>query len=190
MQQEVDRLQQILFYRELGVSLDEIKDIVTYPSFNGAKALREHREKLLEKSAQLDLLIANVEKTIASIERNTMMSDKEKLEGFKQTLVADNERKYGKEVREKYGDEVVDKSNNKLKNMTQEDYNEITRLENELMETLFAAFQTGDPAGELAQKSGGFASSVAKLLLGWIHKRCPCRSCPDVCRRREIYSIL
>jgi DNA-binding transcriptional MerR regulator len=152
-QQEVDRLQQILFYRELGVSLDEIKDIVTDPSFDEAKTLSEHREKLLEKRAQFDLLIANVEKTIASIERNTMMSDKEKFEGFKQTLVADNERKYGKEVREKYGDEIVNRSNNKLKNITQEDYNKITRLENELMETLYAAFQTGDPAGELAQKA-------------------------------------
>jgi len=47
--EEVDRLQQILFYRELGVSLDSIKNIITSPSFNGVEALREHREKLLEK---------------------------------------------------------------------------------------------------------------------------------------------
>ena len=46
-QAEVDRLQQILFYRELGVSLDRIKEIVTASSFNGATALKEHREQLL-----------------------------------------------------------------------------------------------------------------------------------------------
>ncbi|HBP63596.1 MAG TPA: MerR family transcriptional regulator, partial [Desulfosporosinus sp.] len=61
---EVDRLQQILFYRELGVSLDSIRDIVTSPSFDGAQALREHHEKLLEKREQLDRLISNVERTI------------------------------------------------------------------------------------------------------------------------------
>ena len=117
---EVDRLQQILFYRELGVSLDNIKDIVTSPSFDGANALREHREKLLEKREQLDLLIANVDKTIALTEGRIKMSDKEKFEGFKQKMIDENEKKYGKEIREKYGKDTVEKSNEKLKNMTEE----------------------------------------------------------------------
>lgn len=67
-QEEVDRLQQILFYRELGVSLERIKQIMTSPSFDAAQALREHREQLLDKRKQLDTLISNVEKTIASHE--------------------------------------------------------------------------------------------------------------------------
>ena len=37
-QDEVDKLQQILFYRELGVSLESIKDIVTAPSFDRAES--------------------------------------------------------------------------------------------------------------------------------------------------------
>jgi DNA-binding transcriptional MerR regulator len=152
-QEEVDRLQQILFYRELGVSLENIKEIVTKPTFDGAKALREHREKLLEKRKQLDLLILNVEKTIASGERRLTMSDQEKFEGFKQKLIDENEKKYGKEVREKYGDEAANRSNQKLKNMTPEQHEEITKLTEEVLETLYAAFETGDPAGELAQKT-------------------------------------
>ncbi|WP_432409188.1 MerR family transcriptional regulator [Wukongibacter sp. M2B1] len=152
-QNEVDRLQQILFYRELGVNLESTKNIITSPTFDELEALREHREKLLEKREQLELLIDNVDKTIVSKERSIIMSDKEKFEGFKNKLIEDNEKKYGEEIREKYGDEAVNKSNNKLKNMTQEEYYEITRLENEVIETLHAAFETGDPAGELAQKA-------------------------------------
>jgi DNA-binding transcriptional MerR regulator len=152
-QSEVDRLQQILFYRELGVSLGSIKDIITAPSFDGAQALREHHEQLLEKRAQLDLLITNVEKTIALGEGRIKMMDKEKFEGFKQKLVADNEARYGKEIREKYGDETVNKSYQKVKGMSQEQYDEVTKLAAEVMETLHAAFKTGDPAGELAQKA-------------------------------------
>lgn len=38
-------------------------------------------------------------------------------------------------------------------NMTQAEYQELQKLQNELMETLAAAFQTGDPASELAQKA-------------------------------------
>jgi DNA-binding transcriptional MerR regulator len=154
-QKEVDRLQQIMFYRELGVGLDEIKNIITSPNFDGAKALIEHREKLLEKRKQLDLLIANVDKTIECTERSVIMSDKEKFEGFKKKLVDDNEKKYGEEIREKYGEEAVNKSNNKVKNMTQEEYDKITKLTNEVNETLSEAFKTGDPAGELAQKAAG-----------------------------------
>ncbi len=152
-QDEVDRLQQILFYRELGLDLDSIKKMVTAPDFDGAQALKEHREKLLEKRQQLDALIANVEKTIATKEGRITMSDQEKFEGFKKKLVEDNEHKYGKEIREKYGDEQVDQSNAKVMNMSQEDYEKVTKLAEQVNETLAEAFKTGDPAGELAQKA-------------------------------------
>lgn len=152
-QVEVDRLQQILFYRELGVSLDSIKDIVTAPSFDGAKALREHREKLLEKRIQLDLLIANVDKTIALTEGRIKMKDKEKFEGFKQKMIDDNEKKYGEEIRKKYGKDTIERSNEKLKNMTQEEYDEVTSLAEQVIVTLSEAFKNGDPSSELAQKA-------------------------------------
>lgn len=152
-QGEVDRLQQILFYRELGVSLDNIKEIVTDPNFDGVTALKEHREKLLEKREQLDLLIANVDKTIALTEGRIKMTDKEKFAGFKQKMIEDNEKKYGAEIRRKYGDETVDRSNKKVEGMTQEQYQEWEKLSAEVIDTLNEAFKTGDPAGELAQKA-------------------------------------
>ena len=152
-QAEIDRLQQILFYRELGVSLESIRDIMTSPSFDGSKALRDHRMKLLDKREQLDKLISNVEKTIALTEGRTEMTDKEKFEGFRQKLIDDNERKYGREIREKYGSETVERANDKVRNMTQEQYTEVQRLSEELMKTLGEAFKTEDPAGALAQKA-------------------------------------
>lgn len=152
-QAEVDRFQQILFYRELGVDLERIKRIVTAPDFNRAKALKEHRENLLEKKAQLELLITNVEKTIAVTEGRMKMSNEEKFTGFKQKMISDNEQKYGKEIREKYGNETIDQSNAKLMNMTEEEYAEVTKLAEEVQTTLAQAFATKDPAGELAQKA-------------------------------------
>lgn len=152
-QHEVDRLQQILFYRELGVSLENIKEIITSSDFDGTKALKEHREKLLEKRSQLNLLIANVEKTIAVSEGRINMSNKEKFEGFKRKMVEDNEKKYGEEIREKYGEDTVETSNAKLMNMTEEEYQEMEKVSNELHETLKEAFASGDPASELGQKA-------------------------------------
>jgi len=152
-QKEVDRLQQILFYRQLDVSLEDIKAIVTAPSFDEVKALKEHRAKLLEKREQLDLLIANIDKTIAGKEGRISMKDEEKFEGFKKRLVEENERKYGKEAREKYGDDSVDRSNKRFLNMSQEEYDRAVKLEKEVLDTLAEAYKTGDPAGELAQKT-------------------------------------
>jgi DNA-binding transcriptional MerR regulator len=152
-QAEVDRLQQILFYRELGVSLESIKEIVTAPSFDGAKALRDHREQLLEKREQLDLLIKNVDKTIALTEGRMNMSNKEKFEGFKKKMIDENEKKYGKEIREKYGDDKFDQSKAKLMNMTEDEHDRVTKLAEQVQETLAQAFAAGDPASELAQKA-------------------------------------
>lgn len=152
-QAEVDRLQQILFYRELGVSLESIRNLVTAPSFDGTKALKEHREKLLDKRKQLDLLIANVDKTIALTEGRITMSDKEKFEGFKQNMIDENEKKYGEEVRAKYGHEQANKSNQRLLGLTEEQYAQWEKLSADVLETLQEAYETSDPAGELAQKT-------------------------------------
>ncbi len=150
---EVDRLQHILFYRELGVELKDIKKILDDPDFNELKALKEHERKLTDKRKHLNSLIDTVGKTIESKERSFIMSDTEKFDGFKKLLIEDNEKRYGSEIRRKYGDEAVEDSNNKLKNMTSKEYGEINELEKSMYEALYTAMETGDPAGKMAQKA-------------------------------------
>lgn len=81
------------------------------------------------------------------------MSNEEKFEGFKKRLINENEEKYGQEIRELYGKEAIKKSNEKVKNMSKEEHERMTNIEDELMKTLQDAMQTGNPAGELAQKA-------------------------------------
>lgn len=150
-QMEVDLLQQILFYRELEVSLEDIMEIIHQEDFDRRVALKEHYNKLKEKRARLDNIMATVEKTIASIEGGLTMQDQEKFEGFKEKLIDDNEKKYGKEIREKYGDDTVDASNAKLRGMSQEDYHAMTELGEDIMELLKKAYATADPSSAEAQ---------------------------------------
>lgn len=152
-QKEVDRLQQILFYREMGVRLEEIKKIIFSKDYDSETALQNHLAALLAKREQMDLLIANVEKTIRAKKGEIIMSDKEKFNGFIQKMVDDNERQYGEEIREKYGDDVVNRSNTKVKGMSEKQYAEAEGLYREFNETLKAAFEHGDPECELAQKA-------------------------------------
>lgn len=152
-QAEVNRLQLILFYRELEISLEDIRNILQAPSFDELQALKEHREKLLDRKQQLDLLIANVDKTIAVKEGGITMTDREKFTGFKQKMLEENEKKYGREIREKYGEETIKNSNKKFLAMTEEQYRAMEKLGGQINETLKAAMLTGDPAGELAQQA-------------------------------------
>lgn len=152
-QKQVDLLQQILFYRELGVSLDEIKEIIDSPEFDKVKALEDHLSALLRRKEQIDLLIKNVSHTIGSMKGECIMSNKEKFEGFKKNLIQDNEQKYGKEIREKYGDEAVNASNAKVAGMTEEQWEMQEELSIRIMESLKKALENGDPACEDAQKA-------------------------------------
>lgn len=158
---EVDRLQQILFYRELGLELERIKALLDSPDYNPQAALRSHHEALLKRRRQLDLLIMNVEKTMAYSEGMIEMTDKEKFEGFKKSMIESNEARYGKEVREKYGSEMADASNKKLQGMSEAEYAEAQALSEAVLEKLAAAMKTGAPEGELAQE-------VAALHKQWL----------------------
>ena len=161
-QEQVDTLQQILFYKELDFSLEEIKKLLSAPDFDRGRAFAYHLSALQKKRERLDKLILNVTNSLAALTALTAltalkgeinMTDKEKFEGFKQKLIDDNERKYGKEVRVKYGDTVMDESNAQVKGLSKEQYDNGERLRHEIEEALAAAFATGDPAGELAQRA-------------------------------------
>ena len=154
-QKEVDRLQQILFYRKLDIDLDTIKSILSSSTFDELAALIEHKEKLLEKRERLERLITTVENTLAYKEGRIDMNDTEKFQAFKEKMIGDNEKKFGEEVREKYRNDQLSKSNKMLKNMTQDQYQELEKLNSDVIDTLILAFDTKDPASELAQKAAG-----------------------------------
>lgn len=160
-QNEVNKLQQILFYRELGISLENIKNIINSPTFDSLSALKEHHNKLLAKRKQIDLLIENATKTIALREGKYIMTDLEKFEGFKEKIIDENEKNYGTEIREKYSEDVINQSNKKLKSMSKKDYDDWQNLSAEIISKLKKAFETGDVSNEISQE-------VARLHHKWL----------------------
>ncbi|WP_404408109.1 MerR family transcriptional regulator [Jeotgalibacillus malaysiensis] len=152
-QKEVDLLQQILFYRELEVSLDEIRRIIYHPDFDLIAALQQHVEKLQKKHVRLEQIISTVQKTIESKKGGTPMADQEKFEGFKKQMIDENEKKYGKEVRVQYGDQVVDDSNAKMMGLSEDDFERMNEVEKAFLAELKKGFETGDPASPEAQKA-------------------------------------
>lgn len=152
-QAELDILQQILFYREMDFSLSDIKKFLSAPNFDREQAFMSHLAELSKKRERLDTLIETVTKSLAAMKGEAAMSDKEKFTGFKQAMIEKNERQYGAEIREKYGEEVIERSNMWIKGMSRERYVQGEQLRQEMDDTLKAAFESGDPSGELAQKA-------------------------------------
>lgn len=159
---EVDRLQHILFYRELGVELEQIRRMLDDPSFDRMTALRGHLAALEEKRGQIDAMIDSVRNTIKAEERNEIMKDREKFKAFKKNAVQKNEEKYGREAREKYGNEAVDASNRMMMNMKPEDHAEWTRIGDEILSRLEVAVSAEeDPAGPEGR-------AIAELHKKWL----------------------
>lgn len=150
---QVDRLQQILFYRELGFSLKAIKAIMNRPDADLIPTLTKHRLALIKERQRLDRLIGTVDKTIAEKKGGRHMTDSEKFEGFKQDLIDRNEKQYGQEIREKYGEEAVEQSYEKMRGMNPEDYEKSEKLQCELFAELSEAMSDRNPAGAHAQKA-------------------------------------
>ena len=119
---QLDRLQDILFYRELGLDLTSIRAILDDPAFDRQAALQSHLTELKARRARLDDLILTVQRTIDDIKGGTKMTDQEKFEAFKRNAVAAMEAAHGAESRKKYGDAEVDRANACGLALTQEEY--------------------------------------------------------------------
>jgi len=151
-QQEVNRLQQILFYRDLDMKLEEIKEILNNPDFNVEQALMEHQEKLLAKRREIDRLLASVQQTMHYYKGEIDMTDQEKFTAFKEQKIAENEATYGEEIREKYGKETVERSNQKYLNLTEEQMQEMTKTETQLFEKIEMYLQQPEIESDLAKE--------------------------------------
>ena len=84
---EVDRLHQVLLYRECGMPLAAIGRLLDDPAFDARDALAGHLRELHARKRRLDGLIASVEKTLACMEGSATMEDEEKFVAFKHVLV-------------------------------------------------------------------------------------------------------
>ena len=99
----VYRLQQILFYRELGFSLDEIQTALNHPDFNLLQALESQHNGLLERRERLDRLIQSVELTKMRLKGEIRMDDQQLFEAFSD----EQEKQYAMEAVQTWGEEAA-----------------------------------------------------------------------------------
>jgi DNA-binding transcriptional MerR regulator/quercetin dioxygenase-like cupin family protein len=96
-------LQQILFYRELGFELKQIKTILDRADFEKVSALQSHREVLRENLARTRTLIETIDKTIKHLKGDEKMKSEEMFAGFS---VAAGDDRFGEGIQ--LGGEPID----------------------------------------------------------------------------------
>ena len=90
-EKSLERMQEILFYRELDFSLKTIGHIISSPDYDKQQALSRQRQLLLAKKERLERLI-------------DALDGLEKGEGFMKNEYEDLKNKYAEEVKQRWGD--------------------------------------------------------------------------------------
>ncbi|MEZ4518650.1 MAG: MerR family transcriptional regulator [Chloroflexota bacterium] len=113
------RLQQIMFYRELGLSLTDIKGVLDDPGFEIRQALLAHREALQEQAQRISTLIKTIDKTLVQLEGEQEMDAEELFGGFDNA----QERQWSQEAINQYGahDSYVQESARRWRSYTAAD---------------------------------------------------------------------
>ena len=114
--ENLEMLQQILFFRELGFPLKKIKEILNSPSFDRQEALLMHLKMMTDKRDRLDRMITMIEKTIQHTKGEIEMTKEQKFEGFDFS-----KNPYEDEARKRWGDEAVDRSNATIEKMNKQE---------------------------------------------------------------------
>ena len=163
------RLQQILFYRELDFSLEEITNILNRPGFDLIAALEAHHKALQAKAARLDTLLETVENTIRNIKGQKKMTQTQYFKGFSEEQQAE----YEKEAAERWDPDTVHESNRKWKALSQQEKDDLMANGERVILAIRDAMPKG-PASPEAQKAvedwkkhiGFFYDCSDEMLLG------------------------
>lgn len=86
-EKELLQLQQILFFKELGLTLKQIRKVLGKSDFDQIAALHSHRKALSCEWEKIGRLLKTVDKTIKHLTGKKKMKDKEMFDGFNITLV-------------------------------------------------------------------------------------------------------
>ncbi|MGE0198200.1 MAG: MerR family transcriptional regulator [Simkaniaceae bacterium] len=101
-EKELLHLQQILFFRELGFELMQIKKILGRSDFDQIVALSSHRQVLEKSLKRTRELIQTIDKTIKHLKGNRKMKEQEVFGGFDQA----KQKEYEQQLINRFGDKV------------------------------------------------------------------------------------
>jgi DNA-binding transcriptional MerR regulator len=124
---EVHKLQQIMFFRELEFSLEDIKKTINTPSFSTTEALKDQKELLKIKAEKIKKLMTTIDNTL------NKKDDKDMFASFSDYEM----NQYKEEAKERWGKtDAYKQSQERTKNWTKDDYKKISEDGKKFTQTL------------------------------------------------------
>lgn len=141
---ELYKLQQILFYKELDFSLDAISKILDNPEFDILSSLQNQKILLQDKKNNFDKLIKTIDNTILQIKWKTMKDHKKLYDWLSM--------KYRDEAIEKFWEKQVLDSEKALSSISKDDFEKLKSDFIECRNTLYT-LKDLDPKWSEVQKT-------------------------------------
>ncbi|MEU7204524.1 MerR family transcriptional regulator [Streptomyces sp. NPDC045470] len=155
---DLDRLQQIMFYRELGFPLDEVAALLDDPDADPREHLRRQHALLSARIGKLQAMAAAVEHAMEAREMGVNLTPEEKFEVFGDF----DPDAYEDEVRERWGStDAYQESQRRTASYTKEDWKRVTEEFDAVHRKMAEVMASGLPA-----------DSAAAMDVAEEHRRC------------------
>lgn len=146
---ELLRLQQILFYKELGLPLKDIQELLNDPGFDLIEALEGHKLALAKRKERISKMLATIDKTILNLKKGKTMTNPEELyEGLPKEMGTT----YRKEAIEKYGKKTIEKAETNLLNLGKEGFKQLQKEFEQVTHELFTLRQESPQSHKVQQQ--------------------------------------
>jgi len=145
-QEDLIRLQQILFFRELDFPLSRIKELLNSPQFDRDEALEIQRKALLEKRERLNQMIKTIDETILETKGERKMSNEERFAGFDFS-----KNLYEQEAIDRWGSEAVETVKKNTEELPDNERKGLERDFNNLFHKLAKNMESGPESTETQQ---------------------------------------
>ena len=140
---DLERLQRILFYRELGFGLDQIKAVMTDGDADASAHLRQQHAMLLDRIRRLQRMASAVEKAMEARTMGINLTPEERLEVFGDF----DPEEHAAEVEERWGDtDAYRESARRSASYTKADWERMKAEAAEATGRIVAAMTAGLPA--------------------------------------------
>ena len=169
---DLERLQQILFYRELGFPLEDIATILDDPDADALTHLRRQRELLMGRIDRLRAMVDAIELAMEARRVGVDLTPEERLEIF-----GGDPDVHRAEAEERWGDtDAYRESQRRTAAYTKEDWKRITAEQKAIVDGFAEARAAGVPATDaramdLAERHRGFITDSFYECSVRIHRR-------------------
>lgn len=119
---DLERLQTIMFLKEMALSLEKINYLIQNKEVNLSKILKEQRFRIVAQVRKYQVILNLLDDTIKHYEEGNEMPDNEKFNAFKREKIKENEVLYGEELKEKYTEADIKAANEHFSHLTEMEY--------------------------------------------------------------------